>query len=91
MFQPAHGGLRVALAADGKRAVTGGEGNTVQVWDVDTGKVLHTFTHPGKVGLVTISPDGRRAYASVSVTNINHVQYKIHVFDLHSGLLLSLQ
>ena len=32
--------LNVAFSPDGRRLATGGEGNTVKIWDVETGKEL---------------------------------------------------
>jgi len=58
--------IRVAFSPDGKRlagAARGGRrdavgvGETIKVWDVETGQELHTL--PGGPGL-TFSPDGRR-------------------------------
>ena len=52
----------VAVSADGRRAVSGGDDGTVRVWDLDAGTVLHTLTgHDGWVGAVAVSADGRRA------------------------------
>jgi WD40 repeat protein len=48
---------------DGKRLVTGGgEGDQgrVRLWDLATGRVLHTFAHEGPVEALALSRDGTR-------------------------------
>ena len=52
----------VAVTPDGRRAVSGSQDETVRVWDLETGNVLHTLTGlGGTVWSVAITPDGRRA------------------------------
>jgi WD40 repeat protein len=49
-------------AADGRWVDSGGEDNTVKLWDAEAGgDPLHTFRgHGSVVSRVTFSPDGRR-------------------------------
>ena len=50
----------MAFSPDGRRLATGGEENTVKIWDVQTGRELHTLRgHNGDVYAVAFSPDGR--------------------------------
>jgi WD40 repeat protein/serine/threonine protein kinase len=52
-------GLNVAFSPDGRRLVTGGEANTVKIWDVQTGQLLRTIEgHKGEVYSVAFSPVG---------------------------------
>jgi WD40 repeat protein/serine/threonine protein kinase len=52
--------LNVAFSPDGGRLVTGGQGNTVKIWDVQTGQELKTlYGHTGDVCAMAFSPDGR--------------------------------
>src|SRR5262249_40545059 len=53
------GVLGVALSPDGSHAVSGGNDSTVRLWDVKTGKELHTGKAPGSVRCVAYAPDGR--------------------------------
>src|SRR5262245_460967 len=49
-----------AFAPDGARALTGAQGNPVQLWDVGTGRSLRAFDHIGSVWALAWSRDGRR-------------------------------
>jgi serine/threonine protein kinase len=52
----------VAVASNGKRAVSGGDDQNVRVWDATTGESIFTLTgHGAPVLSVAISADGRRA------------------------------
>jgi WD40 repeat protein len=51
----------VALAPDGKRALSGGADRTMRLWDVETGKEEHKFErHTDWVWGVAFTPDGKR-------------------------------
>jgi WD40 repeat protein/serine/threonine protein kinase len=53
-------GERVAFSPDGLLLVTGGEGQTVQIWDAKTGQARELLRgHTGDVFAVAFSPDGR--------------------------------
>ena len=50
----------VAIAPDGRTALSGSQDKTLKLWDLATGKELRTFTgHSGSVSSVAIAPDGR--------------------------------
>jgi WD40 repeat protein len=70
------GGL--AVTADGKYLVTGGDDKTVRVWDANTGKQLRSFQgHTDKVTAVTVRPDGKQI-ASASADGA------VRVWDLNT-------
>lgn len=50
-----------AFTPDGARALAGGEGGSICVWDVESGKIVKRFKgHTGTVYGIAVSPDGRR-------------------------------
>src|SRR5207248_8896537 len=76
--------LNVAFSPDGRRLVTGGKENTVKIWDVQTGKELHTLRgHNGDVYTVAFSPDREgRWVASAGVDS------SVKVWDSRTGKML---
>ena len=52
--------LSVAFSPDGRALATGGNDQTVKLWEVATGKQRATLTgHPSDVFSVAFSPDGK--------------------------------
>src|SRR5262249_39629482 len=51
----------VAFSKDGKICVTGGEDRAIQVWDVDSGKLLQRIGEAHRAGVTALQfvPDGR--------------------------------
>ncbi|MET0033628.1 MAG: WD40 repeat domain-containing protein, partial [Limnospira maxima] len=55
----------VAIAPDGKRAVSASDDNTLKLWDLETGTELATLSgHSNWVRGVAIAPDGKRAVSA---------------------------
>ena len=76
--------MNVAFNPDGRRLATGGQGNTVKIWDVETGEELQTLEgHSGEIYTVAFSPDsGGRWIASAGEDSI------VKVWDSRSGVLV---
>jgi WD40 repeat protein len=93
-FREGHGAMSTMSAVfstDGRRILSGSWDQTMRLWDVAGGQLLHHFQLPGYVYAVALSPDGRRALAGVgdAVYLLGpDPKYKglgrgaIHVFDL---------
>ncbi|NMG58848.1 WD40 repeat domain-containing protein, partial [Geitlerinema sp. P-1104] len=55
----------VAIAPDGKRAVSASRDKTLKLWDLETGRELATLRgHRSEVNAVAIAPDGKRAVSA---------------------------
>jgi WD40 repeat protein len=51
-------GFNLGFSPDGRRLVAGGEKSTVKIWEVQTGRELHTLEgHRGDVWAAAFSPD----------------------------------
>jgi WD40 repeat protein/predicted Ser/Thr protein kinase len=50
----------VAVAPDGRTAVTGSEDRTARLWDLDSGRARATFEHDAPVIAARFTPDGRQ-------------------------------
>ena len=69
----------VAIAADGKRAISASADKTLKIWDTDTGIELRTLTgHTGPVRGVAIAPDGLTA---ISASDDNTLK----IWDIKTG------
>ena len=69
----------VALAPDGKTAISASEDKTLKIWDTETGSELKTLTgHSSGVNAVDLAPDVKRAI-SASLDNT------LKIWDLLSG------
>jgi WD40 repeat protein len=69
----------VALSGDGRRAVSASDDRTLKVWDVETGRELHTLRgHMSPVFGVALSVDGRRAVSASSDKTLK-------VWDVETG------
>ena len=74
--------LGVAIAPDGRTAISASDDNTLKVWDVGTCRLLWTFKgHKEGVNGVAIAPDGRTA---ISASDDNTLK----VWDLGWGRFL---
>ena len=76
-------GLKVAVAADGHRAVTGCTSGSAIIWDLDTGRELHRIKgHATSILCVAISPDGHYVATGSSDQNNNARLWRLDTGDL---------
>ncbi|GEM_PF-4508136 len=74
---------KMAWSPDSSRIASSGDGNTVRVWDAETGEpLLLLYGHEGRVMSVAWSPDGSQL-ASASA------DHTIRIWDANDGSLMS--
>ena len=71
----------VAISGDGQLVASGSYDYTAKLWDPATGRCLHTFSHPGFVRLVKLSPDS----TLLASTTSDHIR----IWDTRSHNLIS--
>jgi WD40 repeat protein len=89
--------LNVGFSSDGQRLATGGEETTVKIWDVQTGRELHTLRgHSGEVYTLAFSPDAESRWvasagedSSIKIWE-SHAGKLVRSFRGHTGLVSSL-
>jgi WD40 repeat protein len=58
----------VAIAPDGKTAISASGDNTLKIWDTETGTEVRTLTgHTSSVTAVAIAPDGKTAISASGI------------------------
>jgi WD40 repeat protein len=85
-FERAGAGLvcDVVVTPDGRRAVSSSRDRTLRLWDLESGRTLHTLEgHTDFVSGVALMPDCRRAVSSSG-------DRTLRVWDLESGQTLSI-
>jgi WD40 repeat protein len=75
----------VVITPDGKRAISGSKDGTVKVWDIATGKEVHTFncqpadsSTVSRIGIITLSSDGKQVFS------VNERNPEIKIWDIES-------
>ncbi|MDT9199967.1 WD40 repeat domain-containing protein, partial [Limnospira sp. PMC 1042.18] len=73
----------VAIAPDGKRAVSASDDKTLKLWDLERGRELATLRgHSWSVNAVAIAPDGKRAVSASDDKTLK-------LWDLETGEVLA--
>ena len=54
----------MAVTGDGRRAVSASSDKTLKVWDLESGKVIATFSGEGSLDACAVAPDGMTIVAA---------------------------
>lgn len=84
----AHRIASITLSPNGRFAVTGGEDQTIRVWEIATGRCLYTFKgHQGQVLSVALSLDGSQLLSGSEDRTIKlwNVASTSHLFTFGGG------
>jgi WD40 repeat protein len=73
----------VAFSPDGERVATASLDKKVKIWDVSSGRLLLTISHPAGVTSVAFTPNGMVLAAGTS-------DHSVHLYNLDDQKLLSL-
>src|SRR5262249_5965824 len=79
----------LAFSPDAKWLVSGGQDNTVNVWDVSDGKLLHALTTDDQpLNAVALSPDGKAVALGIVTRKDKKVTgHEVRLFDVATGKL----
>jgi len=81
----------VSISANGRRAVSGSDDNTIRVWDPETGICLQTLIgHTSAIHCLSMTPDGQQAVSGSGRDKIfdNSVDFTVRLWDLKTGACL---
>jgi WD40 repeat protein len=75
----------IAVSCDGRTIASGGDDNTIKLWNVGTGELLHTLTgESGRVLTIALSPDGQTLASSHKTSDRSCIK----IWHLGTGELL---
>ncbi|WP_413173039.1 WD40 repeat domain-containing protein [Anabaena azotica] len=75
----------VAISPDGEVLVSGCADKTINIWNLQTGKLIRTLTgNSGAISSVAVSPDGQ----FLAVGSCEHPQGNVKVWNLKTGKLI---
>jgi WD40 repeat protein len=53
----------IAITPDGTKIISGSRDSSIKIWNLSTGKCLHTFIDDSPITAIAISPDGKKVIA----------------------------
>ena len=75
----------IAVSCDGRTLASGGDDNTIKLWDLGTGKLMQTLPgNSGRVLTLALSPDGQTLASSHKTSDHSC----IHIWHLETGKLV---
>lgn len=72
----------VALSADGRLAITGGDDSRIMVWGRDTGREVASFEHRSRVTLVLLDRQMKKVFSA-------DTEAGAYIWSLHNGELIT--
>lgn len=75
----------IAVSCDGRTLASGGDDNTIKLWDLGTGELIQTLPgNSGRVLTIALSPDGQTLASSHKTSD----RSCIHIWHLETGELV---
>ncbi|CCI39087.1 WD40 repeat domain-containing protein [Microcystis aeruginosa] len=64
----------IAITPDGTKIISGSRDSSIKIWNLSTGKCLHTFIDDSPITAIAISPDGKKIIAGDEAGSLHFLE-----------------